>query len=149
MKLIFMALLLIGLSGCDVLTKAKQRPYIDVKLIGVWKGEHKEKGGTVKSWTQTRKADGTYTIEFSFTEINGRVQSFTESGRWWIMGDLFHEISSTGMEKPDRYQYQFRKMDCVTFVLVGTDGLVEEVDNYEFSECFSKDSPLAGMNQST
>ncbi|MBA3756621.1 MAG: hypothetical protein H0X02_10495, partial [Nitrosomonas sp.] len=63
MKLFFWLLLVIALFGCEAITAANQGPYVDVKLIGVWKGEYTEQDGTIKRWTQTRNADGTYAIE--------------------------------------------------------------------------------------
>lgn len=57
--------------GCEGIAKVDKRLSTDVKLIGVWKGKHQEKGSVLKQWVQTRNADGTYVIEFSFTEKNG------------------------------------------------------------------------------
>lgn len=149
MKLIFLVLLAISLFGCEVISNANQHSFIDVKLIGTWEGEYTEQGGTIKSWTQTRKADGTYLIEFSFTELDGTTKRFTESGRWWVKEDLFHEIASSGMEQPDRYQYHFKRKNCVNFVLVESNGLAENIDSYEFSECLSEDSPLVSAGRLT
>lgn len=87
---------------------------------------------------QTRNADDMYAIEFSFTEVNGAVKSFSESGRWWIQDDLFQEIAL-----PDKYQYSFTGKECVSFVLIESDGLAEEANGYTFSECLVVDSPLA------
>ena len=97
MKLVFLVLLAISLLGCNAITAANQSPFIDVQLIGLWKGEHTEQSGTIKSWTQIRNADGTYTIEFSFKEPDDTTKSFTESGRWWIQDALFYEIALPDM----------------------------------------------------
>ncbi len=67
MRLVFLICLLLGLFGCEVVSSTNQRPSLDVKLIGVWSGEYLGKGSTSKS--------------------------FVESGRWWIQGGLFHEIT--------------------------------------------------------
>lgn len=147
MRLFFYVLLAISLSGCKAITAADQRPFIDVKLIGVWKGEYAEQSGTTKSWTQTRNADGTYTIAFSFTEMDGMTKSFTESGRWWVQDGLFHEIALPDMRQPDKYQYSFKGRECVHFVLVESDGLAEEADSYVFSECLVADSSPASMGE--
>lgn len=148
MKLFFGLFLVIGLFGCEAIIAANQRSFIDVKLIGVWKGEDVEPGGTIKNWTQTRNADGTYIIEFSFTEVNGTTKSLTESGRWWVKNGLFHEIALSGMAKSDRYQYHFKENKCVNFVLIESNELAEDIDGYEFSECLSEDSPPAIFNGS-
>lgn len=142
--------LVIGLLGCEVITAANQPPYIDVKLIGVWKGEYTEQDGTIKHWTQTRNADGTYAIEFSFIELeDGTTKNFTESGRWWVQEGLFHEIALPDMRQPDKYQYSFREKECVSFVLVESNELTESTtDSYVFSECLIEDSPPANFSGS-
>lgn len=148
MKLFFWLLLAMNLFGCEAIIAANQRPYVDVKLIGVWKGEYTEQDGTIKRWVQTRNADGTYAIEFSFTELEGTTQSFTESGRWWVKEGLFHEIALPDMGQPDKYQYSFKEKGCVSFVLVESNGLTESTDSYVFSECLIEDSPPANFNGS-
>lgn len=142
MKLFFMSFLLIGLFGCEAIISQSQRPFIDVKLIGVWEGEYIEKTGTIKKWMQIRKADGSYKIDFSFQEIDGSVNQFSESGKWWVQDGLFHELAPSWMKEADIYQYQFKKRDCVSFVLVSGNESTEEVDGYEFTECLAKDAPV-------
>lgn len=148
MKLISLVFLVIGLFGCNALTAVNQNPFIDVKLIGVWKGEYAEQSGTIKSWIQTRNADGTYTIEFSFTEPDGTTKSFTESGRWWVQNAFFYEIAQPDMKQPDKYGYSFKEKECVSFVLVENNGLTEGADGYAFRECFAADSPPASIGGS-
>ena len=148
MRLVFLILLVIGLPGCNSITAGDQSPFFDVKLIGVWKGEYTEEGGTIKSWTQTRNADGTYMIEFSFTEPDDTVKSFTESGRWWVQNALFYEIALPDMAQPDKYKYFFKEKECVSFVLVESNGLTEGTDGYAFKECLAADSPPASFGGS-
>ncbi len=148
MKQFFLMLLTVSLLGCSAIAVVNQRSFIDVKLIGVWEGEYVEESGTVKKWTQIRNADGTYTIEFSFTELDDTVKSFTESGRWWVKGSFFYEVALPQEERPDKYQYFFKKKDCVSFVLVESDGLAEGTGNYEFSECLVADLPPATVGKS-
>ena len=148
MKLFFCVFWVIGLLGCEAITAANQRPYIDIKLIGVWKGEYTEQDGTIKSWTQKRNADGTYAIEFSFTELEDTAKSFAESGRWWVQDGFFHEIALPDRGRPDKYQYFFKEKECVSFVLVESNGLTESTDSYVFSECLVEDSPPANFGGS-
>lgn len=148
MKLVCLALLATSLLGCKAITTVNQNPFFDVKLIGVWKGEHTEPGGTIKSWTQTRHADGTYTIEFSFKEPDNTTKSFTESGRWWVQNALFYETALPDMTQPDKYEYSFKEKDCVSFVLVESNGLTEGTDGYAFRECLAADSPPASFGGS-
>ena len=148
MKLFFLVLLAISLLGCNAVTSANQSPFIEVKLIGVWKGKYTEHSGTIKSWIQTRNADGTYTIEFSFKEPGDTTKSFTESGRWWVQDALFYEIALPDMVQPDKYKYFFKEKDCISFVLVESNGLTEGIDAYSFRECLIADSPPASMGSS-
>jgi hypothetical protein len=148
MRLVWGALLALSFLSCSAITAGDQRSSVDVKLIGVWTGEYLEEGGTLKRWTQTRNADGTYAIEFSFTGVDGTVRGFIESGRWWIKDGLFHEIALPEKGYPDKYQYFFRKKECVDFVLVESEGFAEEPDSYVFSECLTADSPPARIGGS-
>ncbi|UJP06212.1 MAG: hypothetical protein LZF61_04340 [Nitrosomonas sp.] len=136
-------LLLLNLFGCGILPGLPQRPSLDIKLVGVWQGEYREQGGTLKSWTQTRNPDGTYSIDFSFQEPNGAISSFTEAGRWWIDGGLFHELTSSDTIHPDKYRYTFVQTGCVRFELAESEGYAEVADSYTFSECLVADSPPA------
>ena len=148
MKLVFLVLLAISLLGCNAITAANQSPFIDVKLVGVWKGEYTKQSGTIKSWTQTRNADGTYTIEFSFTKPDNTTKSFMESGRWWVRDALFYEIALPDMTQPDKYKYSFKEKECVSFVLIESNGLIEGIDAYSFRECLIADSPPASIGSS-
>ena len=145
MKLFFVFFLLTGLFGCEAITKANQKPFIDIKLIGVWEGEYIERNGTIRKWMQVRKADGTYKIDFSFKDVDGTVNQFSESGKWWVQDGLFHELAPSWMKEADIYQYHFKKRDCVSFVLVSGNEATEEIEDYEFTECLAKDAPLVRM----
>ncbi len=142
MRLFFVVFMLTGLLGCEGLIKANQRSFIDVKLIGVWEGEYIEKTGTIRKWMQIRKADGSYQIDFSFKEVDGSVNHFSESGKWWIQDGLFHELTPSWMKEADIYQYDFKKKDCVSFTFVSGNESTEDIGDYEFTECLAKDAPL-------
>jgi hypothetical protein len=148
MKLLFLPFLALVLLGCQMISAGNQGSLLDVKLIGVWTGEYLEEGGTLKRWRQTRNADGTYVIEFSFTEKDETARDFTESGRWWIKDGLFHEIALPEKGRPDKYRYSFKKKDCVSFVLVESEGFAEEEDSYVFNECLEADSLPANFSNS-
>ncbi|MBX3616758.1 MAG: hypothetical protein KF839_06330 [Nitrosomonas sp.] len=145
-KIFTMMFLLFFLTGCKTMMATNQQPYIDVKLIGVWSGEFLETGGLLKRWTQIRNADGSYTVDFSFTGPNGESTYFTESGRWWVEKGLFHEISLPDMKFPDKYRYSFKEKDCVWFDLTESDGFAEESGSYLFRECLIADSPPVIIN---
>lgn len=148
MKLLFLPFLGLILLGCQMISAGNHRPALDVKLIGVWTGEYLEEGGTLKRWKQTRNADGTYIVEFSFMEKDETARDFTESGRWWIKDGLFHEIALPEKGHPDKYRYSFKKKGCVSFQLVESEGFAEEEGSYVFSECLEADSPPANFSNS-
>lgn len=137
----------LGAAGCGITASTAQRPALDVKLIGMWSGEYLEEGGTLKSWVQTRNADGTYSIDFSFKEPDGSVKSFTEAGRWWIKENLFHELAAADMTHPDKYRYTFLDKHCARFQLIESDGYAEDIDSYTFTECLIADSPPATLSE--
>lgn len=147
-KTFIVLVIAIGLTGCEQLANPLQRPSLDVKLIGVWTGEYLEQGGTLKTWVQTRNADGTYSIDFSFKESDGTIRSFTESGQWWVKENLFHERSIAETPHPDKYRYTFKEKDCVEFELIESEGYAEEAGTYQFSECLTADSPPAVFGES-
>ncbi len=137
------------LTGCEGISKLVRPSSIDVKLIGVWKGEHREEGGTIKRWLQTRNADGTYEIEFSFTESDGATKSFSEAGRWWVQDGIFYEVALPEKEQPDKYRYFFNIRECVSFVLIEKEqSATDSTDSYAFSECLIADSPPATIGRS-
>lgn len=141
------AVFCLSIAGCGITANTTQRSALDVKLIGMWSGEYLEEGGTLKSWIQTRNADGTYSINFSFKEPNGSVKSFTEAGHWWIKENLFHELATTDMAHPDKYRYTFLDKHCVRFQLFESDGYAEDIDSYTFTECLIADSPPATFSE--
>ncbi len=143
MKLNLVVLLMIILSGCEAVPTASQRGKVDDKLIGAWEGEYLEKDGTLKKWTQTRKEDGTYRIEFRFVEPDGTVNRFSELGLWWIKDGLFHELVPSWMKHPDSYQYHFKDNNCIEFLLVDSRESIEDIGKYYFVECLSDTVPLA------
>ncbi|MCP5242788.1 MAG: hypothetical protein H6940_05045 [Burkholderiales bacterium] len=143
MRRIFAALTIVGLTACGTVSDTYQQSRTDDRLVGVWIGEYVEKDGVTRSWTQTRKADGAYSIEFLFTEPDGIVNRQTETGRWWIQNGLFHEIAPSWMKQPDSYRYRFKDNRCIEFLLVASDEASEEIGRYRFVECLSDKVPLA------
>ena len=137
MKLIITVLFTIALLGCETVPKDPQQLQIDSKLIGIWEGEYLEKDGAIKKWTQTRKENGTYLIEFQFVEPDGTSNHFSENGQWWIQDGLFYEVAPSWMKRPDSYQYRFKENQCLEFLLVDSDESIEDIGKYTFVECLS------------
>ncbi|SET02366.1 hypothetical protein SAMN05216326_10988 [Nitrosomonas marina] len=145
MKKFLLMLIMAGLSGCETVPDKYQQSHTDNRLVGTWTGEYVEQDGSVRSWTQTRKVDGTYSIEFLFMEPDGTIERQTETGRWWTQDELFHEITPPGMKQPDSYQYRFKDNRCIEFLLVASDDASEEIGQYRFVECLSNKVPLAAL----
>ena len=63
----------------------------DTRLIGTWKGSEKNNqiSGVQKTWIMTRKGNGTYKIEFSMKDEEGKSKTTTEKGKWWTSGNQF------------------------------------------------------------
>ena len=135
----------VALLGCSTVTDNHQPLQIDVKLVGIWTGEHEEQDGSTRSWIQERKADGTYSIDFIFMERDGMIERLTETGRWWVEGGLFHEIESPTMKGPDSYQYQFKNNGCIEFLLVASEDSDEDIGQYRFAECLSADASMSAL----
>lgn len=79
---------------------------IDEKLVGVWFGSETDKQikGVSKKWEMTRNADGTFIIDFEFTQ-NGHTQNTQETGNWWIENGKFYEYHDYSNET-DVYEYK-------------------------------------------
>lgn len=94
---------------------------VDVRLVGEWFGEEKNKQikGMSKKWNMKRNPDGTYEINFEFTQ-DGETIKNTENGKWWTEGNKFFEFhESTGMT--DEYEFKVLNVDQVKFKMINTD----------------------------
>ena len=86
---LFLFLLILTLStNCNRNSCKPKTGIIDLKFVGIWKGEEISKNNTLlRSWTQTRKKNGTYSIEMVEYK-NGKVlNKQTENGYRYIMVD--------------------------------------------------------------
>jgi len=89
-------------------------------FVGTWKGEYVDgEGNQVRSWVQTRSADGTYVIRFVHHTEQGVLQTMGK-GKWWLEGDRFYEISPKIMEEPDVYEFEIISKDEIRFKSVTT-----------------------------
>ena len=104
----------------------------DTRLIGVWKGSEKNNqvSGVQKTWIMTRKGNGTYKIEFSMKDEEGKNKSTTEKGKWWTSGNQFFE-QYEGSETPTIYTYKVLDTKTIYFKLKSSEDEFEN-KNYEF-----------------
>lgn len=124
-KIVLTLVLIVGLqSGCANINKTSPRDLPeDIRriFIGTWEGEHVNcEGKLVRTWTQNRSADGTYTIVFVHHTETGLCKT-KQKGKWWIEGDRFYEIAPDVMKEPDVYQFEIVSENEIRFKSVVTD----------------------------
>ena len=105
---------------------------IDTRLIGTWKGSEKNNqvAGVQKSWIMTRKGNGTYKIEFSAKDEEGKTTTTSEKGKWWTTGNQFFE-QYEGSQTPTVYTYKVLDAKTIYFKLKASEENFEN-ENYEF-----------------
>ena len=66
--------------------------YSSATLVGVWEGEkYYGNKNTTQKWTNVRKVDGTYRIDFQMT-TDGETSESSEEGYWSYSGCLYSVI---------------------------------------------------------
>jgi hypothetical protein len=124
-----LALFVVLQSGCTTMKNASQRDAPgDIRriFVGTWEGEHADhEGEIVRTWIQSRSADGTYAIVFVHHTKTG-VHKTRQKGKWWIEGDRFYEIAPEVMKKPDVFRFEIVSENEIRFKSVVTD--------YEFTD---------------
>ncbi len=124
-KIVLTLVLFVGLQqGCANLNKTSPKDVPeDIRriFIGTWEGQYvNSKGKLVRTWTQNRSADGTYTIVFVH-HTEREVHKTKQKGKWWIEGDRFYEIAPDVMKKPDVYQFEIVSENEIRFKSIVTD----------------------------
>lgn len=106
---------------------------IDNRLVGVWSGFEKDQQieGVEKKWEMTRNADGTFILDFVFTQ-NGRTQETQETGNWWVEGNKFYEFHEES-GKTDVYTYSVLNENQVKFKSQSI-SISMSNDSYEFTD---------------
>ena len=90
-------------------------------FVGIWEGEYLDgEGNLVRSWTQHRLADGTYTITFVHYTGAG-VRKIKRKGTWWIEESRFFERTENSDKKPDVYDFKVVSQDEIRFQSTETD----------------------------
>lgn len=132
-KITFVFLCILGLNSflnaqLKTLSNGKQ---IDEKLVGVWVGSENDKqiDGVSKEWEMTRNEDGTFILDFTFTQ-NGKSQNTQETGDWWIENGKFHEYHA-GSDLTDTYEYKPMGTTRVKFKSINM-SMEMNTDSYEF-----------------
>ena len=135
---LFAALMMIFAISCSTqMTTLENGKKIDNRLVGVWSGSEKDQqiDGVSKKWDMTRNADGTFILDFVFTQ-NGRTQETQETGNWWIKGNKFYEYHEES-GKTDVYTYSVLNENQIKFksqsISVGMNN-----DSYEFTDTRKK-----------
>ncbi|MBU8882393.1 hypothetical protein KSK37_04760 [Kaistella sp. DKR-2] len=110
---------------------------IDSRLVGVWSGSEKDQQieGVEKKWDMTRNADGTFILDFVFTQ-NGLSQKTQETGNWWVEGNKFYEFHEES-EQTDVYTYSVLNKNQVKFKSQSI-SISMSNDSYEFIDTRKK-----------
>ncbi|MGZ5212031.1 MAG: lipocalin family protein [Kaistella sp.] len=135
---ISLLLMLLSFASCTTQLKTLENgKKIDNRLVGVWSGSEKDQqiDGIEKKWDMTRNADGTFVLDFVFTQ-NGRSQETQETGMWWVEGNKFYEFHEES-GKTDIYTYSVLSENQIKFksqsISVGMNN-----DSYEFIDTRKK-----------
>lgn len=135
LKAVFLLLLFVPiLFSCSTKFTIPANATIDTEFIGKWEGKHfDEKSEYWRKWVQNRNSDGTYTIHLRYYDKNEKLLSDTvETGYWWIQNDLFYEISTKSMTRPESYRYHFIDEDIIKFSSFKLDSSHDEKASYSF-----------------
>ncbi len=123
---------LFTLTSCSTyLKKISTGKSIDTRLIGVWYGSEIDKQieGVEKKWEMTRREDGTFTLNFTFTQ-NGKPKNTIETGHWWIQDGEFHEYHDFS-GNTDVYKYKILNIDQIKFIAKNM-SIEMAAESYEF-----------------
>ncbi len=119
--LICMIILQIGCGGVHKTYQGSAPEDTRRIFVGTWQGEHMDdEQKLLRTWTQNRAEDGTYTITF-FHHTEKGVYRSAQKGKWWIDGDRFYEIAPDVMEEPDVYEFEILNENEIRFKSVVTD----------------------------
>lgn len=127
------------------MTKLDNGKEIDNRLVGVWVGSESNQQieGVEKSWEMNRKSDGTFELDFTYTQ-EGETHYSDETGKWWIENGIFHEFHDYS-GKTDLYSYEVLNKDQIKFSAKNFN--VDMVsDTYEFIDTRKKDDRIAGTS---
>lgn len=129
---LFVLIAALSLISCSSqLTTLSSGQKIDKRLVGTWEGAEKDQQieGLSKSWVMQRNADGTFELDFKFTQ-DGHTQNNIETGNWWIQDGLFHEKHNES-GNTDVYSYTVLNQDQIKFVSKSI-SMDMNTDAYEF-----------------
>ena len=115
-------------STMSTLPNGKQ---VDSRLAGEWAGSEADKQleGMTKEWVMTRNNDGTFILDFTFTQ-DGETNKNVETGTWWIQDGKFYEAhSESGMT--DIYTYNVLDKNHIKFKAVHN-SMEMNTESYEF-----------------
>lgn len=131
-NLIFFSILGLMISSCSTqmltLSNGKQ---IDKRLVGNWTGSESEQqiDGVNKSWEMIRSEDGSFILDFTFTQF-GKTQNSKETGNWWIENGKFNEFHNES-GKTDIYKYEILNKNQIKFISESI-SVDMNSDSYEF-----------------
>ncbi|MDR2206457.1 MAG: hypothetical protein LBE36_09945 [Flavobacteriaceae bacterium] len=122
------SLVMISCGSMKTLSNGKQ---IDNRLIGIWTGFESDKQieSMSKKWEMTRNDDGTFVLDFKYTQ-DGKTFNSIETGNWWIENGKFYEFHEES-GGTDVYEYTVIDKNHIKFKSVNI-SIDMNVDSYEF-----------------
>lgn len=103
-------------------------------FIGIWVGGYDHQDKVRKdSWTQTRKADGSFKLIHEIYQYGALSNTETSEGTWWVEGQYFYEKQKGSFDHPDKYLYELIGEKKIKFTEITTDDKTsEDIQGYSF-----------------
>lgn len=115
-NLIMISLLSLVISSCtSQMIRLADGNYVDKRLVGTWVGSESDQqiSGVQKSWEMKRNSDGSFILNFTYSQ-DGEIHNSVETGKWWIENGRFNEFHNDS-GKTDVYKYEILSQDKVKF----------------------------------
>lgn len=107
-----LAVLLTSICALPAPRAAELSPY-----VGRWTGsDPQQRPGTLVTWLQVRRSDGTFDIEFRHYDACRLIERHLESGLWSVKGRLMQTISGyvngQAIDPPYVQEYEVQSIDA-------------------------------------
>ncbi len=126
-KILIVSLILTGiLTNCTKKALIPKDMTKDSRFVGVWTGEEINKENIkLRTWTQTRKKNGRYTIIMVLYDNGIESKKEKEKGYWWTEKDIFFEFNPKIMLGPDKYKFEILSDKEIRFSAVKLDATTD------------------------
>ncbi|AQY23194.1 hypothetical protein CYV15_07420 [Riemerella anatipestifer] len=130
-NLIIFSILVLMNSCSTQLTTLPNGKQVDKRFVGTWTGSEngQQIDGMSKSWEMKRFEDGTFILDFTYTQF-GESENLQETGNWWVENGKFNEFHDES-GKTDVYQYEIINKNQIRFISESI-SVDMNTDKYEF-----------------